>query len=428
MRFRFSHVKLIFISFFVILFLSAGFFYLWRFVGIPEVYFEEIILGLGFFAIALITVVFYQSVRIYESASSMAENITQDILSYSHELFTELYRSSPVPYIVIDSEGRVDSMNIATARLFHTELNALEGINIFSFFEDDEHHKASLIPEYFKEGKSVSDVELELHRPDGLKRWVLLSLFSFNDTNHKQKGLLTLVDITKQKMIDKAKTEFVSLASHQLRTPISSMKWNIELLLSAGKDTLGDLQKTYIAKITTGVERMEALINDFLSVSKFELGTLAPEYSDINLQEFLQKVCDEQEPIAKNKGVRIETHFGEAIGTIHSDKDMLHNIVSNLLGNAVKYTPSGGVAKLKAARKDGRITIMVTDTGIGIPKEDQDMIFSKLFRASNARSRVADGTGLGLYIVKQAVTVLGGNISFVSEEESGTEFTVVLPA
>lgn len=428
MRIKFSRTTLVLSLALIVLCLSGGLLYLWRFVGIPTAYVEEIVLGLGFFTIALITVVFYQSVRIYESANTMAHDMTEDILLYSNELFTQIYRSSPVPYVVIDRDGKVDSMNIATARLFHTELNALEGIDIFSFFEDDDTHKASLIPEYFKEGKSVSDIELELVRPDGFKRWVLLSLFAFEDTNNARKGLLTLVDITKQKMIDKAKTEFVSLASHQLRTPISGIKWNIELLVTAGKEKFDETQKSYIEKIRGGVERMEALIADFLSASKFELGTLEPEYSEITVSDFMQKIHSELELMAENKGVRVDMDLDDSLGSMRTDAHMLHNIVSNLMSNAIKYTPQGGVVKVGARQGGERVTFVVRDTGIGIPKEDQEMIFSKMFRASNARTKVTDGTGLGLYIVKESVTILGGTISFVSEQDRGTEFTVVLPA
>lgn len=427
MRFRFSNTGIFIASFFVLLMLSSALLYVWRFIGFPDEYHEEILLGMSMLSIALITVVFYQSMKIYESANVLAKNLTQDILQYSHEMFTELYRSSPVPYLVIDIRGSVVSMNIATARLFNTELNALEGINIFSFFEDDEKQKSALVPEYFKEGKSLSDIELQIHRPDGVKKWVLLSLFTFKDSDNKQRGLLTLVDITKQKQIDKAKTEFVSLASHQLRTPISGMKWNIELLLTAGKDKFDNIQTEYIQKILNGVERMEILINDFLHASKFELGALVPEYSEVELHSFLESIHDELAQMAKEKGVRLETDFDERLGVMNTDSHMLHSIVSNLLSNAIKYTPSGGVVKFRAELNGNYVVCTLSDTGIGIPKEDQEMIFSKMFRASNARTKVTDGTGLGLYIVKESVEVLGGRISFVSEKDKGTEFTVTLP-
>lgn len=427
MKINFSQKSILLISAFVLVVLSGIFLFVWGFVDISAEQQQFFTLGLGLLSAALVTVVTYQSMKIYESASELAEDITEDILNYSHELFTELYRSSPVPYVVIDQEGLVVSMNLATARLFHTEINALEGLNIFSFFENDETQKAALVPEYFKEGKSLSDVELQLNRPDAKKRWVMLSLFSFKDSERQKRGLVTLVDVTKQKLIDKAKTEFVSLASHQLRTPISGMKWNVELLLTAGKGVFDEAQKKYIGKISGGIERMEMLINDFLSASKFELGTLEPEYTDVPIPEFMHKVQDELTLTAQEKGVRLEVNITPGRDSIRSDAHMLHNIVSNLMSNAIKYTPTNGVVKVDVNQDTNAITFKIRDTGIGIPLKDQEMIFSKMFRASNARTKVTDGTGLGLYIVKGSVDMLGGHISFLSEEGKGTEFTVVLP-
>ncbi len=164
------------------------------------------------------------------NARSIAKDMTKNMLMYSREFFSELYRGSPVPYVVVDLNGTIESINLAAARFFGVAQQALDGKNVYTFFVEDKNVKTrtvSLIPEYFKRGKYVSDVELELKRPDGAMRWVLFSLFPATDAEGKRKGMLTFVDITKQKQVDKAKTEFVSLASHQLRTPSSGMKCNI---------------------------------------------------------------------------------------------------------------------------------------------------------------------------------------------------------
>ncbi len=412
------------------LILLAGALYVWQVITIPAHVLPNAFLAVMLFCVALITVTLYQSMKIYESAHSLAQHLTKDMLLYSRELFTELYRGSPVPYIVVNDEIQIESMNFAAARLFHVELDALTGFDIFAFVEDGDdayNAKIALIPEYFKQAKSVNDVEVEIRRPDGMLRWVMLSLFSFTDTRGEKKGLLTLVDITKQKLIDKAKTEFVSLASHQLRTPISGMKWNIELLLTAGKEHLTPMQDAYVDKISHSLERMDMLVNDFLSVSKFELGTLVPEFTQVDLDTFFESVLDEHTPMAEQKSVHIETVWPQDLGQMRSDSHLLHMITNNLLSNAIKYTPAGGVVRFNIALQPGKLVLTIADTGIGIPLEDQEMIFSKMFRASNARSQVADGTGLGLYIVKEAARILGGTVSFESKEGQGTAFTVVLP-
>jgi two-component system phosphate regulon sensor histidine kinase PhoR len=377
--------------------------------------------------VALVVVTTYQSLKIYESAHAIAADLTQSILTYSHELFTEMYRNSPVPYLLINAEGGIESINFAAARFFQTDINALTEQPIFSFLSKDESSKTALIPEYFAQEKFVSDVDVHIQLPNEEMRWALLSLFSFRDTHHTKKGLLTLIDITKQKQVDKAKTEFVSLASHQLRTPISSMKWNIELLLSASTGSLTSIQSNYLNKIMHSLERMNLLVSDFLSASKFELGTLTPDFTDIAIIPFLTDIYTEHLPFAEQKSVQIETDWAQAPGVFSSDAHMLHMITNNLISNAVKYTPSGGTVYVHAIKDMANLTLTITDTGMGIPAEEQGMIFSKMFRADNARANVPDGTGLGLYIVQGAVNILGGTITFQSKEGVGTSFTVVLP-
>jgi PAS domain S-box-containing protein len=423
-----TNIRAIVISLVVFVTLLAGALFFWRNYTIPEMYREHVIMGLMLFCITLITILLYQSRKVYESARSIARGMTRSMLEESQELFSELYRNSPIPYIVVDGNGVVDSMNIATARFFHVELDALEGIEIFSLFDaEDDGDKTALVPEYYKKEKPVNEVEVRIRRPDGVERWVLLSLFPFRDAEGRRRGLLTLVDVTKQKKIDKAKTEFVSLASHQLRTPISAMKWNIELFSSASEGKLTKLQSEYLEKISHNVARMDLLIDDFLNVSKLELGTLTPEYVQIDLIPFIGGIQDEYSAIAEKKNVRIEIDWSQVNGVVISDSHLLHMIVSNLVGNAVKYTPAGGVVRVNARFDADHVVFTISDTGIGIPAEEQEMLFSKLFRATNAKGQAIEGTGLGLYVVQEAVHVLGGKITFVSSEGRGTSFTVVLP-
>ena len=395
---------------------------------ISDRYHEYVVLGLTLFSVTLISALTYQSYRVFESARAMARGMTRNMLVESQDLFSELYRNSPVPYLVINERAEIDSMNIAAARFFHVELDALEGIDVFSFLSTSEDtQKNSLIPEYFKKDKPVNEVEVCIQRPDKIERWALLSLFPFRNAKGRRMGLLTLVDITQQKKIDKAKTEFVSLASHQLRTPISAMKWNVELLTSAHENQSEALQSSYIEKIERNLARMEMLINDFLNVSKLELGTLVPEYTQIDLASFLRSIQDEYSALATTKGVTIQIVLDRAPEDIMSDTQLLHMVVSNLVGNAVKYSSKNGEVRVVAEVVNREIHIRITDTGIGIPDEEQEMLFTKLFRASNAKKQSIEGTGLGLYVVREAVRVLGGDIRFESVVGQGTTFVVMLP-
>lgn len=233
-------------------------------------------------------------------------------------------------------------------------------------------------------------------------------------------------DITKEKEVDKAKTEFVSLASHQLRTPLSAINWYSEMLLAGDAGDLSDEQKEYVDQIYTGNQRMVELVNALLNVSRLELGTFSVEPEEVSVTDIADNVAEELKSLTNTKNIVLDKKFGN-VPHIISDPQLVRIIIQNLLSNAVKYTPEKGNVTITIESEDDQIHVSVSDTGYGIPEEQQKMIFSKLFRADNVRKTDTEGTGLGLYIVKAIVEVLGGRISFVSEENKGTTFDVWLP-
>jgi PAS domain S-box-containing protein len=344
----------------------------------------------------------------------------------SRELYTELYKNSPVPYLLIDSKGYIRSGNLAARRLLGISQGKIEGINIFAKLECDEPEHLDLLIKKYQNGLAVSDENVRIKRNNSNEVWALLSLFQFSSaTEHL--GLLTLVDITKQKQIENAKSEFVSLASHQLRTPIAGIKWSAELLQMDSPDCLNDRQRKYIERLLTSANRMALLVDDFLRVSRFELGTFHREDNQVQLAALLKDIILEQTPRIEQKHLNIKTFFDSSINVIRSDQNLLRMIVGNLLSNAIKYSKEDGVIHVGYGVKDGNLLFSVADNGMGIPLADQERVFSKLFRAANAVRSVPDGTGLGLYIVKQAVDVLEGSITFTSVENMSTTFEVTVP-
>ena len=235
-------------------------------------------------------------------------------------------------------------------------------------------------------------------------------------------------DITNEQLIDKAKTEFVSLASHQLRTPLSTVNWYSEMLLEGYAGKLNDKQKKYQLEIYHGSQRMVELVNALLDVSRLELGTFTIEPKSTDIIKLTQSVINEQGPQIHIKKL-LFSFSGEEIPFIHTDPKLFRMVVQNLLSNSIKYTPDGGQIDLSISL-DGpkNIQLKISDTGYGIPKNQQDRIFTKLFRADNVREKDTDGTGLGLYIVKSVVEHSGGKIWFESpKENSGTTFFITLP-
>lgn len=248
-------------------------------------------------------------------------------------------------------------------------------------------------------------------------------------------------DVTSEREIDKAKTEFVSLASHQLRTPLTSVAWYTEMLIK-GSETFSSSQKKYLEEIYQGNKRMVELVNTLLDVSRIELGTFRAESVATDIVVLAESVVDEQKQNIKEQQISIIKKFSKGSSVYLTDPKLLHIVFQNLITNAVKYTPVGGKIEFTISFDRKRtIRIKVSDTGYGIPKNQQKKIFTKLFRADNARDKDASGTGLGLYIVKSIVENSGGKIWFESptqelfgnvrtkkqkEEFPGTTFHVVL--
>lgn len=234
-------------------------------------------------------------------------------------------------------------------------------------------------------------------------------------------------DITQELNIDKAKSEFVSLASHQLRTPLSTINWYTEMLLAGDAGKLNKDQKDYLNEIYKGNQRMVDLVNALLNVSRIELGTIAIESVPTNIVDLCNSVLNELMPQLKNKKLKIIKNFDNKIPDIQLDPKLMRIVFQNLLSNSVKYTPDKGTITVDIKQQGDQVLIVVTDTGMGIPKYQQKNIFTKLFRADNVREKETDGTGLGLYIVKAVIEQFGGNISFKSIEKKGTTFFVNIP-
>ncbi|TSC85604.1 MAG: sensory transduction histidine kinase [Parcubacteria group bacterium Gr01-1014_8] len=237
-------------------------------------------------------------------------------------------------------------------------------------------------------------------------------------------------DITKEMEIDKAKSEFVSLASHQLKTPLTSIRWLSEALLGGKAGELVEKEKEYVSQILDANRRMVEMVNELLNVSKIELGTFATDLEEFDVCDLLARVVEEQKHMVDAKSIALRCICASDVPHLQGDKAMVRMILQNLVSNAIKYTLAKGSVECEittgGARQD-MLFIRVSDTGIGIPKAEQGRVFEKLHRASNAAELVPDGTGLGLYVVKSIAEKTGGNATFDSIEGKGTTFRVSVP-
>jgi len=233
-------------------------------------------------------------------------------------------------------------------------------------------------------------------------------------------------DITNDKEVDKAKTEFVSLASHQLRTPLTSINWYTEMLLAgdAGKTT--DKQLKYLSEIYRGSQRMVNLVNSLLNASRIELGTLKIIPEKINLHHVFDSVLNELAPLIEEKRLKITKQY-EVVPEIDLDPNLIRVVFQNVVSNAVIYSYEDGSITLGLEAKEDHVLATVKDTGYGIPLDQQEMIFTKLFRADNVQQLDTNGSGLGLYISLSIIEQAHGKIWFDSEPQKGSTFYITVP-
>lgn len=339
-----------------------------------------------------------------------------------------MYEGAPVPYITLDKEGNILDPNKATLRFFDALTEEITGKNIFYYQPKEDLEKADKLLQYYKSNIPINREEVKLVTKDGKVRWSLLSVFKIEGPIRKGRvGLATIFDITEQKELDKAKTEFVSLASHQLRTPTATTKWFLKMLLSGDLGDLSPKQKDYLERIDKVNDTMIDLVETLLNISRIEIGSIVTDIRSVNVAELVENVLFELSTQIEEKQLKITKQYSGELEDIKSDPKLLQIVLNNILSNAVKYTPPNGTITIAFKESLGDKSITVADTGMGIPENEQGKIFNKLFRATNVRKMSeSQGTGLGLYLVKSLLQTLGGSIDFVSEENKGSTFTIKL--
>ena len=229
--------------------------------------------------------------------------------------------------------------------------------------------------------------------------------------------------------INKAKSDFVSLASHQLRTPLSTIRWYTEMLIDEETGKVNKKQRKYLEEVYEANKRMIDLVNALLTISRLEMGTFIVEPEDCSVVEILNEIIREMSPIITKKKIQLMVETEGCPSNYKADPRLLKLILKNIISNALKYNKEKGKLDIQInPDKDfENLFIVISDTGLGIPKDQQEFIFQKLFRADNIKEQDTDGAGLGLYIVSLIIEYANGKIWFKSEENKGSTFFVSLP-
>jgi len=243
-------------------------------------------------------------------------------------------------------------------------------------------------------------------------------------------GGMAIKTVEQLSAANRIKTEFVAIASHQLRTPLSIIKWYVEFLLPKGKQAnLTVEQLNYLKIISDSNQRMIRLVNDLLDIARLESGKIQIHPEKTNLVEICRNIISENQLFADKKNIKISLKTDAEMPLLLVDPKRISVVIENLVTNAVKYINSdkNGLISIEISRQNNKVLFGITDNGVGIPDKDKKKIFKKFFRVDNTMKLQTGGTGLGLFIAKAIVESHKGDIWFVSKEGEGTTFYFTLP-
>ncbi len=344
------------------------------------------------------------------------------------EYFHSLIENSTEVFTINDPQGKVIYISPSFTKVLGYLPEEVMGKIGYGFVHpDDQKNLMTKMSDLVNTpGKAISGQLKAIHK-NGSHIWVSYNLTNLLQNPYIQGIVGSFHDITHEKEIDQAKTEFVSLASHQLRTPLAAIKWFIEMLLAGDAGELKKKQKEFVDNIGQSGQRMIELVNSLLDISHLETGKFVLEKEPTNLNKVIKKVAEELKQKLIEKEQVINVSLLPSLPSINTDPKHIGSILTNLITNAIKYSPKGAKINVSLSSQDNQAFIEVRDHGYGIPKEEQSKVFEKFYRGSNIVKISVEGTGLGLYIVKKIAEACGGKIWFESEVGKGSSFWFSLP-
>lgn len=414
-------------------------------------------------------------------------NIQRKEKTYLENICLVLFKSTTEGLIVVDKKGTIRAYNPRIEEMFGYSTNELIGQKVEILIPRQYRNKhISLRNEYNKNpGKLTMRIDMDLFaiRKDGSVFPVEISLNNFdsvggkfvmalitditerkkvrnnleqlnkklesrveertqelnkaisalkysNEALHDEIRSRTLAEkkikktLKKEKELNKLKSRFVSIASHEFRTPLGTILSSVALISKYNQPSVEDKRNKHIDRIISSVNNLVSILNDFLSLDKLEEGIIENKPVSFDLIEFAEDIVEEMQAVAKTKQFIVYKHLGN-IREVDLDKQLLKNIINNLLSNAIKYSAEGKKIDFTTQYKNESLTISVKDRGIGIPDTDKMHMFERFFRARNSIN--IGGTGLGLNIVKKHAELMNGSVEFISKENEGTTFMVKLP-
>jgi PAS domain S-box-containing protein len=380
-------------------------------------------------------------------------------MEWANEAFRAAFDSAPVAVVLTTPDGRCVHANPAFCELSGRSPFDLHGMNMLELADPDDDEAArdprevarSHLGPLMRGQRDVDHSERRMRRADGSRVWVgihtsvvrgtdgkpLLFVTHVEDITQKQEVQHALRDALARKVealdrleeIDRAKSDFVSMVSHELRSPITSIIGYLELLRDGSYGELAADQVDALDIVDRNATRLLHLVSDLLTLSKLERSAESPpERVVVDVAATVTHVTESMRPITTKRRLRLAIDVDEDVPPVFGEERHIEQVATNLLTNAVKFTPDGGSIDVAVKRREGRVVFSVTDTGAGIPPEELNKVFMRFYRGQREEVANVQGTGLGLSIVRAIVMEHNGDVSIQSELGAGTTVTVELPA
>ncbi len=327
--------------------------------------------------------------------------------------------------LLLNKRNEVEIISPPVVDFFRKEEAEVVGKNIAELLEGEDFKKLKDI--LFDDEAKKTKVAFRQEASIGERLDLEVTTVFLKDEVEERGVLIIFHDVTRDKLVERMKTEFVSIAAHQLRTPLSAIKWTLRMVLDGDTGEISAEQRDLLEKTYVSNERMISLINDLLNVSRIEEGRFLYKQEPGRLEEVVRTVIESSQELLKMRKIVLSEDIPEGLPLVEIDKEKIYLAVQNLLENAAKYTPEGGSIDISLEKHETEVVFMIKDSGVGIPESDHERIFTKFFRGENVIKMETEGSGLGLYTTRNIINAHRGKIWFESKEGKGTAFYFSLP-